>query len=53
MSHTIKVGENEQTVSSRRLVRFVDRMARWSPARRALAHKAAEARLWWQAYLDG
>jgi len=45
MTHTIKVGKNELTVSSRRLIRFVDGMARWSPERRALAHKAAEVRL--------
>ena len=45
MTHTIKVGKTEQTISTRRLVRYVDRMARWSPERRALAHKAAEVRL--------
>ena len=45
MPHTIKVGKTELTISSRRLIRFVDRMARWSPERRALAHKAAETRL--------
>jgi len=45
MPHTIKVGKTELTISPRRLVRFVDRTARWSPERRALAHKAAEARL--------
>ena len=45
MPHTIKVGKNELTISSARLVRYVDRMARWSPERRAHAHKAAEIRL--------
>ena len=45
MPHTIKVGKTELTVSSRRLIRLVDRLARWSPERRALAHKAAETRL--------
>ena len=45
MPHTIKVGKTELTISSARLIRFVDRMARWSPERRALAHRGAEARL--------
>jgi hypothetical protein len=45
MAHTIKVGKAELTISTRRLIRFVDRMADWSPERRALAHAAAEARL--------
>jgi hypothetical protein len=45
MPHTIKVGKTELTISTRRLVRFADRFARWSPERRALAHKATETRL--------
>jgi hypothetical protein len=45
MPHTIKAGKTELTISTARLVRYVDRMARWSPERRAHAHKAAEARL--------
>ena len=45
LPHTIKAGKAELTISSARLVRYVDRMARWSPERRAYAHKAAEARL--------
>jgi hypothetical protein len=49
MPHAINAGKTELTVSTRRLIRFVDRMARWAPERRALAHKAAEARLGGQA----
>ena len=45
MPHTVKAGKAELTISTARLIRFVDRMARWSPERRALAHKAAEVRL--------
>jgi hypothetical protein len=45
MPHTIKVGKTELTISSARLIRYVDRMAMWSPERRARAQKAAEARL--------
>jgi hypothetical protein len=45
MPHTIKAGKTELTISTRRLIRYVDRMARWSPERRAHAHKAAAMRL--------
>jgi hypothetical protein len=45
MPHTIKVGKTELTISTRRYIRFADRLAEWSPERRALAHAAAEVRL--------
>jgi hypothetical protein len=43
MPHTVKAAKTELKISARRLIRFVDRMARWSPERRA--HMAAELRL--------
>jgi hypothetical protein len=45
MPHTIKAENTEMMISTGRLNRYVDRMARWSPQRRAHAHKAAELRL--------
>jgi hypothetical protein len=45
MPHTIKAGKTELTISTARLVRYVDRMALWSPEQRAHAHKAAAMRL--------
>jgi hypothetical protein len=45
MTHTIKAGKSEVTISSERLVRYVDRMARWSPERRGYAVEAAKKRL--------
>jgi hypothetical protein len=45
MSHTIKVGKVELTISDKRLSRHVHRTEHWSPARRAYAHAAAEQRL--------
>ena len=45
MKHTVKAGKTELTISSERLVRYVDRMARWSPERRLHAVVAANKRL--------
>jgi hypothetical protein len=45
MTHTIKAGKNELTISSARLVRHADRMADWSPERRGHAADAATKRL--------
>ena len=45
MSHAIKVGKAELTISDERLVRHIDRMRNWSTEKRAYAHSAAERRL--------
>lgn len=45
MTHTIKAGKNEVTVSSARLARHADRLFRWSPERRHHATEAAKKRL--------
>jgi hypothetical protein len=44
MTHTIKAGKNELTISSARLVRHADRMANWQPERRAHSAEAAKKR---------
>ena len=45
MTHTIKAGKNELTISSARLVRHADRMFGWSPERRSHAAEAGKKRL--------
>ena len=45
ITHTIKAGKTELTISPTRLVRHADRMAGWSPERRNLAAEAAKKRL--------
>jgi hypothetical protein len=45
VKHSVKAGKTELTISTERLVRYVDRMAQWSPERRLHAVAAANRRL--------
>ena len=45
MPHLIKAGKAELKISSARLIRYADRMFRWSPERRGHAVEAAKKRL--------